>query len=93
MKKHPIFLTLFLAFIILGAGVSVSYYNTKSFGFDEDAVLIKIEDDSVTLLDFQIYFSDVEKIYNETKKYIPKEFYSTRPQLVVDFDRLKKINI
>lgn len=93
MKKHPVFLTLFLALTILGAGVSVAYYNTKSFGFDEDAVLIKIENESITFLDFKIYFSEIEKIYNETKKYIPDEMCSTRPEIVVDIEKIKNVGI
>ncbi len=93
MKKHPIFLTLFLTLAILGAGVSVAYYNTKSFGFDEDAVLIKIENESITLLDFKIYFSDVEKIYNETKKFVPSSSCSTSPHLVADMELIKLLDI
>lgn len=93
MKKHPVFLTLFLALTILGTGVSVAYYNTKSFGFDEDAVLIKIEKESITFLDFQIYFSDIEKIYNETKKFIPDNSCSTSPHLVADMELVELLDI
>lgn len=86
MKKHPVFITMLIALLILGSGVSVAYYNTKSFGFDEDAVLVKVEKDSITFLDFQIYFSDVKEIYNETEKYIPDEICTTNPHLIADYE-------
>lgn len=93
MKKHPVLVMLLVTGIILGAGVSVAYYNTKSFGFDEDAVLVSIDENSITFFDFKIYFSDVNEIYNETKKYIPNKSCSTSPHLVADTELIDLLDI
>lgn len=84
MKKHPIASMLIIAILIVAAGASVAYYNTKSFGFDEDAVIFQQEEDGFTLFDYKIYYNDVEEIYRRSKDYIPDKAYSTLPYLVVD---------
>ena len=52
MKKHPIASMLIIAILIVATGTSVAYYNTKSFGFDEDAVIFQEEEDGFTLFDY-----------------------------------------
>lgn len=91
MKKHPIFITLLITVIIVGAGVSVAYYNTKSFGFDEDAVLFSKNDESITVLDYKIYYSDLKHIYNESSRYLPEKAYSTNPYIVERFEAISNI--
>ena len=77
MKKHPVAAILLIAILIVAAGASVAYYNTKSFGFDEDAVIFLQEEDGFRLFDYKIYYSDVEELYETTKDYMPDEAYST----------------
>lgn len=91
MKKHPVFITLFVALVILGFGVSAAYYNTKSFAFDEEAVLFSRDNEGITVLDYKIYYEDIEEMYDETKGYLPEEAYSTAPHLVVDFNTVTYI--
>ena len=86
MKKHPIASMLIIAILIVATGTSVAYYNTKSFGFDEDAVIFQEEEDGFTLFDYKIYYNDVERIYNRSKEYMPDKSYSTHPYLVVDIN-------
>ena len=82
MKKHRVAAIVFIAILIVAAGASVAYYNTKSFGFDEDAVIFLQEEDGFTLFDYKVYYSDVEEFYDTTKEYMPNEAYSTDPHLV-----------
>ena len=86
MKKHPVVSVLLIAILIVAAGASVAYYNTKSFGFDEDAVLFQQEEDGFTLFDYKVYYKDVEEFYNETKRYMPENSYSTDPHLIPYFN-------
>ena len=72
----------FVSLLILSVGASVAYYNTKSFGFDEDAVIFKQENDGFTVFDYKIYYDDIKSYYNETKKYVPGKSYSTGPYIV-----------
>ena len=45
LKKFKIFLVVLASFAILFAGSSLAFYNTKSFGFDEDAVFFQQNED------------------------------------------------
>lgn len=91
MKKHPVFVTLFVAVVILGFGVSAAYYNTKSFAFDEETVLFSRDNEGITVLDYKIYYKDIETVYEDTKGYMPKKAISTAPHLVPDLDTLTYI--
>lgn len=73
MRKFLIFLTVTFSALILFFGVSFAYYNTKSFGFDEDAVLFDINESSITYLDMKIYFKDIDEFYEKAGEYLPKE--------------------
>ena len=86
MKKHPVFLTLLLGFVILFAGSSVAYYNTKSYAFDEDAVLFSVDNEGISAFDYKIYYKDIENFYNTTSPYMPREAYSTAQHIVEPLD-------
>lgn len=77
MRKFRVFIIMLLSLSFLAAGSSIAYYNTKSFGFDEDAVLLNIDEKSITFLDFKINFSEIESIYDEAGKYFPDKTYTT----------------
>lgn len=86
MKKHPVFFILLATVLAVTAGASLAYYNTKSFGFDEDAVIFLQEEDGITVFDFKIYYDDVNHIYNEAKKYIPDKACTIGPHIVEGFE-------
>lgn len=70
--KGKIFALLLCATIALGAGVSVAYYNTRTFGFDRDAKVVEKFDDRIKILDFDIYYDDANKILEKAIQYVPK---------------------
>ena len=82
MKKLSAVSIVFAAVLIVVIGASVAYYNTKSFGFDEDTVLFLQEDDGFTFFDYKVYYKDVEELYESTKEYMPETAYSTDPRPV-----------
>lgn len=88
MKKHPVALIIMAAILTVSVGSSIAYYNTKSFGFDEDTVLFKQETDGFTFFDYKIYYDDVENVYNETKKYVPDNSYTLGPHIVDEIYKL-----
>lgn len=55
--------------IVLVIGTSVAYYNTKSFGFDENAKIFTSDKDKITFLDFEIYYKDINNIYENIKEH------------------------
>lgn len=59
--------------IVLTVGVSVAYYNTETFGFDENAKIISKDDDKITFLDFEIYYKDVDDIVSTARGYLPEK--------------------
>ena len=93
MKKRRLAAVFVAAMLIVAVGTSVAYYNTKSFGFDEDAVIFLQEEDGFTLFDYKVYYSDVEEFYKTTREYMPDEAYSTDPHLAPCFnDYINVIN-
>lgn len=70
--KGKIFALLLCATIALGAGVSIAYYNTRTFGFDRDAKVVEKFDDKIKILDFDIYYADANKILEKAIQYVPK---------------------
>ena len=90
MKKHPLFTSFVLGTIILGIGVSVAYYNTKTFAFDEDAVLFSRDKQGFTVMDYRFDYGNIRKdaknFYDKTNLYLPKTPFSTAPYIVVDFE-------
>lgn len=69
------------AFAIVFTGSSVAYYNTKSFGFDEDAVFYERNEDGIVFLDKEIKFKDIDMVLDEAGKYMPKEMCTTKPYI------------
>ncbi|MCD7796145.1 MAG: hypothetical protein LUG95_00485 [Clostridiales bacterium] len=58
----------------MSTGTAVTYYNTKTFGFDENATVFSHDDKKFTFLDFEIYYSDIETFFTSAKKYLPTDF-------------------
>ncbi len=71
MKKEGVII--FLAVLILGVGVSIAYYNTSSFGYD-NANIISFNNESVKIFDYNIEYKDIEEKLEEIDKAIPKDF-------------------
>lgn len=67
MKK--IFAIFLCSTITLVVGTSVAYYNTKSFGFDENAKLFTKDKEKITFLDFEFYYEDMNNLYENVKEY------------------------
>lgn len=81
MKKFKIFIVVLASFAILFVGSSVAYYNTKSFGFDEDAVFFQYNDDEIVFLDKKIKFKDIEYALDKADRYVPNKAYTTKPYI------------
>lgn len=73
--KHSVFLLTIICGIILTVGVSVAYYNTKTFGFDEDATLITFFDDGVKIMDYYIDYEKAREVADKVSEYIPDESF------------------
>ncbi|MGN0522094.1 MAG: hypothetical protein ACI4IQ_05590 [Eubacterium sp.] len=71
--KFKIFAIMMCAVIALGVGTAVAYYNTKSFGFDENTKIISKDDEKFSFMDFEFYYNDVNDFFNKAKQYIPTE--------------------
>ncbi|MDE5974579.1 MAG: hypothetical protein K2G73_07925 [Eubacterium sp.] len=59
------------AVVVLCTGLSVAYYNTKSFGFDENTKIASTDDDKITIFDFNIYYNDIDNALKKVQKYMP----------------------
>lgn len=59
------------AAVVLCGGLSVAYYNTKSFGFDENTKIASTDDDKITIFDFNIYYNDIDNTLKKVQKYMP----------------------
>lgn len=92
MKRFKIFLVLLASFAILLTGSSLAYYNTKSFGFDEDAVFFRQNEDGIVFLDQEIKYKDIDNALTEAGKYLPSEAYTTVNALNNDNMIFDKIN-
>lgn len=68
-KMTAIFLC---AAVVLLSGTAIAYYNTKSFGFDENAKIISKDDEKLSFLDFDIYYKDVDSFFVNAGKYLPE---------------------
>ena len=90
MKKHPVFCSFLIGAIILGIGVSVAYYNTKTFAFDEDAVLVSRDEQGFTVMDYrfdyEIMKKDANNFFDSANPYLPHQAFSTAPYIVVGFE-------
>lgn len=90
MKRHPVFFSFLIGAIILTSGVSVAYYNTKTFAFDEDATLFSRDEQGFTVMDYrfdyEIIKKDAKNFYDKTNWYFPQQAFSTAPYIVADFE-------
>ena len=69
MKKMLVTGIMMVFAAILFFGSSIAYYNTKSFGFDEDAIFYKRTENSIIFLDKEIKYEEgIKKINNEVDK-------------------------
>lgn len=86
MKKHPVFFTFLLAAVILTAGTFTAYYNTKSLAVDGETVLFSRDADGITVMDYKIYYSEIEAALKSAKRYLPGKACSTAPYVVLPSD-------
>jgi len=91
LKKFKIFLVVLTACVIVFMGSSVAYYNTKSFGFDEDAVFYKRNKDGIVFLDREIKYEDIDMVLDTAGRYLPKEICTTQPYIAEQTVRLYHI--
>lgn len=70
--KGKIFLIVICSVLVLTAGTTVAYYNTKSFGFDDDAKIFYKDDEKISFMDYNIYYADIDSVYNKLKTVIPE---------------------
>lgn len=70
MKKEVRILT--LATIALAIGITVSYYNTSSLGYD-NANILSFDTEQINLFDYYIRYDDIEKYYKKMTEYLPEE--------------------
>lgn len=73
--KHPVFLLSLICSVLLTIGVSIAYYNTKTFGFDEDAALLTFSDEGVKVMDYYVDYEKARQIVDKASEYIPKETF------------------
>lgn len=70
-------ISIFLCFtLVFGIGISVAYYNTRTYGFDEDAKVLSYDEEKFSILDYDIYYEDINDIIDKAKKYVPKEHHT-----------------
>lgn len=91
MKKHPVFFTFLLAAVILTAGIFTAYYNTKSLTVDENIVLFSRDSEGITVLDYKIYYSDLDTAWQGAKRCLPRRICSTAPYVVLPNDAVTYI--
>lgn len=72
MKKKIIAL-MCCAAITFGVGLSIAYYNTKTFGFDENTKVITYDDEKITFMDYSVYYDDVTEFVEKVGTVIPKK--------------------
>ncbi len=72
-------ISIFLCFtLVFGIGIGVAYYNTRTYGFDEDAKVISYDKEKFSILDYDIYYEDINDIIDKAKQYVPKEHHTMK---------------
>ena len=61
--------------LVLFAGTSVAYYNTKTFAFDEDAKVFSKDDEKITFMDYSFYYETLDNFIKKVKIVIPAEHF------------------
>lgn len=68
--------SVFLCFaLVFCSGICVAYYNTRTYGFDEDAKVFSYDDKKFSMFDYNIYYDDVNDTIEKVKKFIPDKQY------------------
>ena len=57
--------------ILFGIGLSIAYVNTQSIGFDEEAKIFAKDNEKITIMNYDIYYDDVDELYEKIEKYVP----------------------
>lgn len=73
--KHSVFWIFTCCAVMLATGMSVAYYNTKSFGFDEDAKIISYDEKTVTVFDFTVQRSDAQQLAKSIYDAVPHKTF------------------
>lgn len=60
------------AVFVLCIGVGTAYYNTKSFGFDENAKVLSYDNEKISIMDFDIYYDDITDIMERIIRIVPE---------------------
>lgn len=73
MKKKTI-LTLIcaLAMVVLAAGVTVAFYNTRAVGYEENVKIVSKDSEKIKILDFEIYYKDVDSFLDTARRFVPE---------------------
>lgn len=74
--------------LVFCCGLGIAYYNTKSFGFDENAKIFSYDEEKFSVMDFEIYYDDISYFIDEVGKIIPEK---TRTVCVKSQDAVKVI--
>lgn len=61
------------AILVLCAGIGTAYYNTKSFGFDENTKVLSYDKEKFSIMDFDIYYEDISNIMERIMEIIPEK--------------------
>lgn len=71
--KKKIALILCCSLFAMIVGTSIAYYNTKSFGFDENTTLIEYDEEKFTFMDFNIYYKDISNFLEKVGTVVPDQ--------------------
>ena len=71
--KKKVFAIFFCFSIVFCVGIGVAYYNTKSFGFDDNVKIVQRDDEKIKILDFDIYYEDIDFAFDKAKRIMPDE--------------------
>lgn len=63
---------LLTAAVVLISGISVAYYNTKTFAFDEDARVFSKDDEKITFMDYNFYYKNMDDFVKKVKMILPE---------------------
>ena len=61
------------AALALSGGVAVAYYNTKTIGFDSEAKVFSRDNDKISVLDFDIYYKNIENTMDNISSFLPEK--------------------
>lgn len=75
-NKIKVVLIMLLASTVLLGGTSVAYYNTKKFGFDENAKVISRDNEKFSFMDFDFYYEDINQYVEKFNEFTPATPYS-----------------